>query len=486
MGIRTGQQYLDRLNASTPHVVIGGEVVSTRIAEHPAFRDAARMTARLLDMQHEAEHRDALTVVDDAGERTPASFLAPTTLAELEHRRRAAQTWAEHTHGFLGRTPDYLGATLTALEAAAPWFAEADERFGQRVRAYVAWARANDVVTTHTLIPPQVNRSVSGSEQLGGQVAAHVVEERPDGIVVRGARALATSAPIADELLVLPSTVLRGGPDDAPYSYAFAIPNDAPGLRYYCRRPLQHGGAFHDEPLARRFDEMDALVVFDDVLVPHDRVFLLGHPDRCNELYSATGAAALMTHQVVARTVAKTEFYLGLASEIAEGIGIEQFQHVQEQLAELIAYVELSKALLRAAEVDGGVNAYGLFLPRWETLNAARNWFPRFVSPRLPEIIRTLSASGLMALPVEADLASADARADLDRYLQGATLTAEQRIGLFSLALDASVTGFAGRETLYERFFFGDPVRMAGALVRSYDREPVRARVRELLTREGY
>lgn len=486
MGVRTGREYLDRLNASSPHVVVGGELVTTRVAEHPAFRDAARMTARLLDMRHESEHQDALTVVDGSGDRTASSFLAPTTLAELEHRRRGSQVWAEHTHGFLGRSPDYLHATLTALEAAAPWFAEADGRFGERVRQYVAWARANDVVATHTLIAPQVNRSTSGSEQLGGQVAAHVVEERADGIVVRGARALATGAPIADELLVLPSTVLRGGPDDAPYSYAFAIPNDAPGLRYVCRRPLQHAGSFHDEPLARRFEEMDALVVFDDVLVPHERVFLLGHPERCNELYAATGAAALMTHQVVTRTIAKTEHYLGLASEIAAGIGIEQFQHVQEQLAELVGYVEIAKALLRASEVDGAVGEHGLFLPRWDTLNAARNWYPRAVAPRLPEIIRTLSASGLMALPVEADLANAEARDDVDRYLQGASLTAGERVRLFSLALDASVTGFAGRETLYERFSFGDPVRMASALVRSYDREPVRERVRELLVREGY
>src|SRR5690606_11659718 len=108
------------------------------------------------------------------------------------------------------------------------------------------------------------------------------------------------------------------------------IQNDAPGLSYYCRAPLGYGRSHFDEPLASRFDEMDAVVVFDDVFVPNERVFLLGHPELCNAFYSETGAAALMTHQVVTRTLAKTEFYLGLASEIAEAIGIGGFPHIQQ------------------------------------------------------------------------------------------------------------------------------------------------------------
>jgi 4-hydroxyphenylacetate 3-monooxygenase len=212
------------------------------------------------------------------------------------------------------------------------------------------------MLATHTLIPPQVNRSVSGSEQLGGQLTAHVVEERDDGIVVRGARMLATIAPIADELLVFPSTVLRGTPEDAPYSFAFAIPNDTPGLRYLCRTSLYNGGSIHDEPLASRYEEMDAVAVFDDVFVPSDRIFMLGNPQLCNSFYAETGAGALMTHQVVTRTIAKSEFFLGLASELADSIGIDGFQHIQEDIAELIIDVEIGKALVRASEADAELN----------------------------------------------------------------------------------------------------------------------------------
>ncbi|TAP45735.1 4-hydroxyphenylacetate 3-monooxygenase, oxygenase component [Arthrobacter sp. S39] len=483
MGIRTGQQYLDKLNSMTPHVMIDGEMVTERIADHPSFANVARTYARLFDMQHEPRHAAALTYDSPTtGDKVSASFLVPRTKEDLAHRRAATRTWAEYSNGFLGRTGDYMNSALTALAAAEKWFGQVDPMFGENIRRYYEYCRENDLLATHTLIPPQANRSVSGSEQLGGQLSARVVEEREDGIVVRGARMLATIAPIADELLVFPSTILRGTPEDAPYSYAFAVPNDAKGVRYLCRTSLHHGGGRHDEPLASRFEEMDAVVVFDNAFVPNERIFMLGHPELCNVFYSETGAAALMTHQVVTRTIAKSEFYLGLASEIADSIGIDGFQHIQEDLAELIQTVELGKALMTASEAEAALNDDGVMLPKWSTLNAARNWYPK-VAQRFPQIIRKFSASGLMALPGEADVAG-EALDDIKLYLQAKTLTGPERVRLFKLAFDASVSSFSGRQALYEYFFFGDPVRMAGALVSSYDRGPVRARVREFLSRD--
>lgn len=482
MGIRTGQQFLDKLNSMRPHLVIDGEVVSENLTEHPAFRGLARTYGHLFDLQHDPQYQSVLTYPSPTtGDPVNASFLVPRTKEDLGRRRGAMSVWAQYSNGFLGRTGDYMNSALTALASAKKFFAGADPVFGERVEAYYEMAREQDLLATHTLIPPQANRSVSGSEQLGGQLAARVVEERDDGVVIRGARMLATIAPIADELLVFPSTLLRATPEDAPYSFAFAIQNDAPGLRYLCRAGLHHGGGRHDEPLASRFEEVDAVVVFDDVFVPDERVFMLGHPELCNQWYSDTGAGALMTHQVVTRTLAKSEFFLGLASEIAASIGIDGFQHIQEDLAELIRNVEIGRAFVVASEAQAELSDDGVMLPHWPTLNAARNWYPK-ASQRYPEIIRKFCASGLMALPGEADLGVA--REDIEMYLQGKSLTGPERLRLFKLALDASVSGFAGRQSLYEYFFFGDPVRMAGALVNGYDREPLRARVRELLQRE--
>jgi 4-hydroxyphenylacetate 3-monooxygenase len=166
---------------------------------------------------------------------------------------------------------------------------------------------------------------------------------------------------------------------------------------------------------------------------------------------------------------------------MTEAIGIEQFPHVQGDIAEVIVALEQSKALVRAAEADAQLNRFGVMTPRWEPLNANRNWYPRAYQ-RFPEILRKLGASGLMALPTEADV-DGDAHDDIEAYLQSATLTGSERVRLFRLAWDTCISAFAGRQTLYEYYFFGDPVRMAGAFVGSYDREPYKQRVRDFLAR---
>jgi 4-hydroxyphenylacetate 3-monooxygenase len=154
---------------------------------------------------------------------------------------------------------------------------------------------------------------------------------------------------------------------------------------------------------------------------------------------------------------------------------------VQENIAEIIVALETGRALLRAAEVDATVNEHGVLTPAWGPLNACRNWYPQLYQ-RFPAIIRKLGASGLMALPTEADLSGAAAD-DIGTYLQAKNLGAKDRIALFRLAWDTAMSGFAGRQELYEYYFFGDPVRNAAAMVAGYDRQPYRDRVQEFLHR---
>lgn len=480
MGARTGQHYIERLAQTRPTVDVNGERLVGPVTEHPALAGVIATYAELYDLQHDPDLRDVLTYeLPGSGERFGSSFLVPRDAGDLGHRRAGFKAWADHSLGTLGRTGDYLNSALMALSEAGPWFAQADAKFGDNLRAYYERVRAEDLLTTHTLIPPQVNRAAGPGQEVDGRaLGAHVIREDDNGITVRGARMLATIGPIADELLVFPSTVLKGRPEDAPYSFAFAINCDAPGLRFVCRETLDYG---RGHPLGGRFDEIDAVVVFDDVHVPWERVFMLGHPELCNGFYSETSAVVHMTHQVVTRTTAKTEAFLGLMSLMTEAIGIEQFTHVQEDVAEVVAMAGTLHGLVRAAEADAAPNAYGVFTPAWEPLNTARNWFPR-ISKRLPEIVRKLGASGLMAIPTEDDLAGA-ARQDVERYLQAATLSGPERVRLFRLAWDLSVSGFAGRQALYEYYFFGDPVRMAGALLKAVDRDPYKDRVRAFIDR---
>src|SRR5690606_11415253 len=147
----------------------------------------------------------------------------------------------------------------------------------------------------------------------------------------------------------------------------------------------------------------------------------------CNALYAETGATVHMTHQVITKNVAKTEFVLGVVSLITESIGIGQFQHVQEKVASVIIALENLKAALRAAEADAEVDRWGIMRPRWEYLNVARNWYPQ-TYPRLVEIIQQLSASGLMAIPSEADMNNPEIRPQIDKFLQGRNVDADFRV----------------------------------------------------------
>jgi 4-hydroxyphenylacetate 3-monooxygenase len=225
MAARSGEEFLERLSAAHPTVYVQGEELTGGIAGHPAFRNVVRSYAELFDMQHDPAYKDTLTYPSPlTGEPVGTSFLPPKTMEDLVKRRKAAKIWADHSHGMLGRTGDYMNSSLMALAAAADWFAQANPAFGENIRRYYEKVREEDLLCTHTLIPPQVNRAVAGTQQGGGKLAARVVAEDDNGVVIRGARMLATIAPFSDEMLVFPSTVLRGTPEDKPYSFAFGYP----------------------------------------------------------------------------------------------------------------------------------------------------------------------------------------------------------------------------------------------------------------------
>lgn len=482
MPARTGKAFIEGLREQRREVWIGGERVQD-VTTHPAFRNIVRSVAALYDLQHDPAHREEMTYISpSSGDRVGLSFLVPRTREDLLRVRRMMKVWADYSGGMMGRSPDYLNRALMAFAAAADYCGENDPRFAQNVRRYYEEVRERDLCLTHTLINPQANRSVGPSGQADPYLAAGIVRETDAGVIIRGARMLAT-LPIADEIMIFPSTLLRGKEEDQPYAFAFAISCATPGLTFICRETFDQGGPVFDHPLGARFEEMDAVLIFDDVLVPWERIFLLRDVERCNKVFSATGAVAHMAHQVVTKNIAKTEFLLGLASLIVDAIAIEQFQHVQGKIAEMIYYLESMRAFARASEADATVDRWGVMTPAWPPLDAARNMFT-WMYPKMVEIIQLLGASGLMARPTKADVES-PLRPVIEKYFQAARAGAVDRIKLFRLAWDVALSSFGSRQVLYERFFFGDPVRMQMATFGSYDRQPYIDRVREFLAREA-
>ena len=367
------------------------------------------------------------------------------------------------------------------MASAHEFFAESDPRFGDNVVNYYLKARRFDWCATHTLVNPRASHAAGWAGETDADRALRLIRKTEDGVVVSGCRMLATLAPLSEELLVFPSTLLKAEPAAEPFALAFAIPCNAAGLRFICRDPYDIGRSRFDHPLASRFEEMDAVAIFNDVLVPWERVFLCGDVERCNAMFAATDAVVHMMHQVAVKNVAKCEFMLGLAAKIAEVSDAMTLQHVQERLADMIMTTETMRALLRAAEADAATNRWGMFVPARAPLDTARNLFPKLY-PRMVEIIQLNSSSSLMATPSEADFKAAIAP-DIERYFGAAKASARERVALYRLAWEVACSAFGGRQVLYERFFFGDPVKMASALVANTDLRPLIERINAFLTR---
>ena len=429
------------------------------------------------DLQHK-EPDELLFPSPDTGDPVGMSFMIPETAEDLTRVGHAMHRIADFSFGMAGRDPSYLNRAMSAYAAAGSWLDSAHPGGGANARAYHREMRERDLALTHTLINPQINRAVSAAKQADPFLAARVKEETDAGLVIKGARMLAT-LPISDSIMVFPSTLLKNPEEDAPYSFAFCLPNATDGLKFICRETVDYGRNHFDHPLGSRFEELDAVVVFDDVFVPWENVFLYRDVKACNDAYAATSAVVHMSHQVICKNIAKTEFLLGLVSLMIDAVGIEIFQHVQEKVAEIWVNLETMKAFRRAAEADAELNEHGMMTPAFDPLDAARNLYPRLY-PRMVEIVRLLGASGLVAMPTEADL-KGPLSEDVHRYYQSARLEARDRIPLYRLAWDTALSAFAARQVQYETYFFGDPVRMASAIFHSKDRTRYMERVREFL-----
>ncbi|HEX9444324.1 MAG TPA: 4-hydroxyphenylacetate 3-monooxygenase, oxygenase component [Candidatus Binatia bacterium] len=481
MAARTGAEYLSGLIDKREIWFDGARVKD--VAGHPILGRTARTLAELYDSQRDPALASKLTYPSPkTGAPVSLAFIQPRSVDDLVRRRVMFKHWADFSGGMLGRTPDYLNAILAGCASSADYFGRNGPEYGERVVAYYETCRERDLCATHTFVDPQINRALSQSEQADPTVPLHIAGETKAGLVVSGARMLATLAPYADELHVFPSPS-RTQQSDAPrFAFAFALPIATPGLKFMCRESFDAGGTLSDYPLTARYEEMDSVAVFHDVVVPWERVFLKGDIGLCNRLFRDTPAFLHGIHQFTAKNLAKAEFVLGVATLVAESIGRAGLPAYQQMLGEIVDAVETERAFLRAAEADAVTDARGFVHPNPEILSTARNYFPK-IYPRLIEILQLIGSSGLMATPTERDLKAPELADEIERYYQSAAQMGQERVRLFRLAWDLACSSFAGRQVLYERFFAGDPFLLMANRFAAYDKSAAVARVKALLAR---
>lgn len=478
---RTGAEYLMRLREQGAEIWIGSERV-TDVTSHRALAPAAREIARLYDLQMEPAHRVFMLYwVDESNTYASTQFLVPRSVEDLEKRRRMHELWARATYGLMGRTTDFIGSMATAWYVSADYF----DPFGENVRSWFRTLRDEDLFVTHALISPPIDRSRPPSQWAEAFLDLGVVRETDTGLLVRGAKAVATAAPYADEILVWPFVPQSFSQADRPYAVAFAIPIATPGLRLICREPYG-GGNVSDHPLASRFDEMDCVAIFDDVLVPWERVFINQDIEKANGLIGGLGAGigrgvfAFTAFQTAIRLLVKLEFILGLVKRATEAVKrVPPF--VQHMMGEVATFTIMLEACITAAQLTARPNEEGVYVPNGKYLSVTRAWAPWWY-PRAKELLQLALSTGLVYLPASRSAFWSPVGEVLRRYFRGAEISAEERFDLFRTAADLALSAFGARHELYERFYAGDPFFLMARMADMHDWSRSLSMVEELLS----
>lgn len=469
MGIRTGAQYINGLKSRQPEVWLNGRRV-TSVYDEVVFQQPINEIAKLYDMQHDPEYQDKIThICEETGERVNNAFLPVMSPEDLKARRALYEAYAKATFGLMGRTPDFLNIVLTSLYCNASFLEKYNPQWAENAKGYYKYIRDNDLFLTHAIINPQNDRSKSSHEQQDMFTHLGAVKETPEGLIVRGAKMLATLAPITDEVIIYSFPGFK--PGDERYALAFALPLDTPGLRIICREPMQDGTrSVYDHPLASRFEEMDAVLVFHDVVVPWDRVFLYNNVEAANLLYPKTGIGQQPSHQTGVRGLLKLQFATEVAIRLADSIGVDVYLNVQNDLGELVQSLECIRALLKTAEQEYEVLPSGELMPGYVPIETIRGLLPKMY-PRAIEVMQIIGAGGLLMSPTDADLVHPELAEDMEKYYLGREgISGTDRVRLFKLAWDLCGEAFGQRLLQYERYYTGDPLRKRAIFYNNFKR----------------
>jgi aromatic ring hydroxylase len=480
MSARRGKQYLEGLRDER-EVWLGDRRVN--VLEHAAFAGSLAGLAGYYDWQH--QYADECLLEDsESGERIAVSHLIPKSAADLRKRAIGLERLAKYSMGALGRTPDYVNVTLAGFAGRPDVFGKnGDRRAVDALQRYQREVARRDLALTHTIVHPVVDKSIDDISGQNGELALKIVRRTDRGIVVRGARVLATLGPFADELFVYPGQPLPKNADPA-FALSFALPIATRGLISVCRDHYATSGNPADHPFSSRFDEQDAFVMFDDVEVPWERVFIAGDLEIYNRIMGSGWTGNIM-QQTSIRAAVKLEFAYELATRLVETQNAGARSETQQMLGEIWCFSALVRAALKAAE--GGAHEFGsgTWFCDEPPFRALRSMVPGWMA-RTNEIIKLIGAHNLLATPEAAAFAEPSLGPKLQRYLPGARgVAAEERAQLFRTAWDFVGSALGSRSELYERFYLASVSRTLGINHMLAQRERAWTAVREFIDRSA-
>jgi 4-hydroxyphenylacetate 3-monooxygenase len=449
----TGAEYLERLRDGREIWIYGERVKDVTI--HPAFRNTSRMIARLYDALHDPAKKDVIATETDTGSGgfTHKFYRSPRSLEDVVADRDAIAEWARLSYGWIGRSPDYKAAFLATLGANSGFY----EPFEANAKFWYKKTQEEVSFVNHAIVNPPVDRNKPLDEVK--DVYMHVVEEKDNGLVVSGAKVVATTSTLTHHNFIANNGALPI--QTKPFAFVCIIPTAAPGVKLFCRPPSEMTAATRgtpfDYPLSSRLDENDSILVFDRVFVPWENVFAYGDLDKVNNFFPRSGFLPRFMFQGCTRLAVKLDFICGLLLKAVEATGTKDFRGVQVQVGEVLAWRNLFWGLSEAMARNPTPWTDGYVLPNLE-YGLSYRVMAHIAYPKIKEIIENVLASALIYMPSSAlDFKVPELRPFLDQYTRGSNgYSAEDRIKLMKLMWDAVGSEFGGRHELYERNYFGD------------------------------
>jgi 4-hydroxybutyryl-CoA dehydratase / vinylacetyl-CoA-Delta-isomerase len=463
MALRSTDQYLAGLRDGR-FVTFKGERVAD-VTSHEHLGIGARHTALDFELAEMPEHRELFTWSHE-GQTHSRYYKPPENSQDLLNRREMIETSTRAGDSVVLLVKEIGTDALFALDLVSRVVdANAGTAYNERVAAFHRHCRDNDLTLAVAQTDVKGDRGLLPSQQEHPDYYVHIVEEREDGIVVRGAKAHTTGTPFVDEIIVLPTRAI--GEEDADYAVAFAIPVNTPGVKLLAS-PFGAGhadSAFHS-PVSSRHRLVDTLTVFDDVFVPKERVFL-------QKEWQAAGFLAntfVEFHRFTAISYKPPlcDLFIGAAALLAEYNGIQKVSHVRDKLTKLITWTETVRGLSRAAAFDCRITDHGVAVPNIVQTNLAKYHFAAHYHEAICWV-QDIAGGLVVTGPDEADMSSAETRPYIERFLGGAGIDAESRLKALNLVHDLTASNFGGYNQLLSIHAEGSLEAQKITIYRDYD-----------------
>ena len=462
---KTGSEHIKSLKDGRT-VYIDGKLVPD-VTEHSAFRNSVKSAALLYDYQARPENIELMTYLPEgSNRRINRAWQMPRNYDEMIKRRRAMQAWASLSYGFMGRSPDHLASALVGQRMGIEVFERHGPKRAQALRDYFEEASRNDYFLTYVIINPQAERAKDWGEQKE-EMVARIVDEDSGGVTIRGAKMLGTSSIMANEVFVANLQPLKPGEEDLAFSCA--LPMNAKGLRVLSRKSYEAAAvSIFDNPISSRFDENDALIYFEDVKVPWERIFVHRDTDMCRAQFHDTAGHTYQNYQSQIRLSVKIKFMTGLAHRITEAIGTTNIPSVREQLGNLAAHSSMVNAMMAGMEAEGSMRGEW-YVPNKHFMYSAQV-LTQDLYPRIVNTLRELSGGALIMLPSSIhDFKDPQLKRIIDVTQRAAKMGPEEKVKFLKAAWDAVGSEFGSRHTQYEMFYAGARFVTTGHSYRTFD-----------------